>query len=59
MVRPPVLKEEYRVEAVCILLTEAAATLQARNALDGIRPKDGNIAVELETFRLPSLPPIP
>jgi len=29
MVRPPVLKEEYRVEAVCILLTEAAATLQA------------------------------
>ncbi|CAE7261915.1 unnamed protein product [Symbiodinium sp. CCMP2456] len=29
MVRPPVLKEEYRVEAVCILLTEVAATLQA------------------------------
>ncbi|CAE6952089.1 unnamed protein product [Symbiodinium sp. CCMP2592] len=29
MVRTPVLKEEYRVEAVCILLTEVAATLQA------------------------------
>ena len=38
MVRTPVLKEEYRVEAVCILLTEVAATLQAET-LDGFRFK--------------------